>query len=130
MSPTLRSGLLALVLGVSLLAGTAMPASADPRNGICEHRDQCLWPLTNFRGSVADMDDVEENYQRRNFIGPGAFAGYNLNDFSMSLQNRDPWADVDTCKHSWFRGPCIKTAPGRERADLGEFNNQMSSHII
>lgn len=120
--------MVALVVGGILVIATGLPASARTENGICESSEQCLWPLRNFQGSVADVPLYVPNYSSYNFVGPGSWAGYNLNDFSMSLRNRHPWNDVDTCMHSWFRGPCITTPPGRDRADLGEFNNEMSSH--
>jgi hypothetical protein len=127
----MRKRLAAVVLlVVTALFGTATAASADPRDGICQAGEQCLYPFPDFYGSVADMPSEVDNYACCNFIGPGAYSGYPLNDNVMSLKNRNAWFGTRYCQGSYMRGPCFNVSAGYTRSTLNEHNNLLSSHLM
>lgn len=124
-------GLAAVLVSGGLIAAGGQSANAASVNGVCEPNEVCLYPLPNFSGSVADLPAMDiEDYTDWNFVGPGAYAGYGLNDFSMSLRNRQSYWKVVACKGSWFRGPCITIGGGGTRSDLGDLNNALSSDFV
>lgn len=125
----IRLTAVALVTAAAALTLGAGPAVAEPQNGVCEAGEQCLYPFPNYFGSVADLPGYVENYSGLNFIGPGLYGGYPLNDNSMSIKNRNAYFPARYCKGSLHRGPCFVLGAGYNKSDLGEFNNVLSSHL-
>jgi hypothetical protein len=120
--------LLALIVSGGVAVGTAKPASADQWSG-CYSSFLCLYYYRNFNGGRWINSGSTPNYNLSwiTFEG-GSGNGRKVNDNSMSLKNGNWYWDVIACENSWWRGRCVRTEPGYNRADLGELNNRLSSH--
>ncbi|TDD95153.1 peptidase inhibitor family I36 protein [Actinomadura rubrisoli] len=124
----------ALVLGGTMLAVTAAPASAAARNGKCENGEFCYYYSSNNKGSVSDFKNSVADYDDKqptcyDFKGPGAGKGKCIKNNATSVWNRTG-KTVRVHYNSNYKGPHQDFKKGTKGNLNSRLKKQNASHNL